>query len=607
MDIVILILTIIGIVAAVVFGFLQVIVPFVKREVRFSKRFPFVASLEAAEKSRYQPFVDTRSKIAVNSIAVLPLENLGSAEDEYFAAGMTEEITSRLAAIRDLGVISRTSANQYAKTNKTIRQIGSELGVEYILEGSVRWARTPDDPGRVRITPQLIRVFDDTHLWADTYDRVLDDIFEIQSDIAQKVVEQLGITLLEQERKAVEKRWTENLEAYHAYLRARYFATRPHFSIDNWKMVVEHAQRAVQLDPCFTRAYVELSKAHAKFYFFWYDHSEKRRLLARSAVDRAAALSSDSPQVHLALGLHHLWVYRDPKKALEELALAERGLPNSGEVIEAKAAVFELQGRWDDALDAYKRAFELSPRDASLPTAIAIVSWIIRRYELAIDACDQALAIAPNEAWPYLTKTFTYWSWKGDIQKSRVALRGVPKDHAWSPWAWYWQEIFAKQYHEAINQLFSTPDEWIRIKICARPKLLLAAFAYELLNEPQRALEEYESARTMLEKEAKLYPDDPRYHGSLGIAYACLGNKENAIKQGKQAVKILPISKDAFYGIPYVQDLAHIYTILGEYDAALDQLEYLLSIPSWFSASWIAIDPRWDRLRDRPRFQELTK
>ena len=607
MDIVILILTIIGIIAAVVFGFLQVIVPFVKREVRFSKRFPFVVSLEAVERSSYQPFVDTRSKIARNSIAVLPLENLGSAEDEYFAAGMTEEITSLLASVRDLGVVSRTSASQYAKTNKTVRQIGSELGVKYVLEGSVRWARTSDGPGRVRITPQLIRVSDDTHLWADTYDRVLTDIFEIQSDIAQKVVEQLGITLLEKERKVVEKTWTENLEAYHAYLRARYFATRPHFSIDNWKKVVEHAQRAVELDPCFTHAYIELSKAHAKFYFFWYDHSKKRRLMARSAVDRAAALSPDSPEVHLALGLHHLWVHRDPKKALEELARAEEGLPNSGEVIEAKAAVFELQGRWDDALDAYKRAFRLSPRDASLPTAIALASWIIRRYEQAIDACDQALAIAPNEAWPYLTKAFTYWSWKGDTQKSRVALKSVPKDHAWFPWVWYWQEIFARQYHEAINQLSSTPDEWIRIKICACPKLLLAAFAYEFMHEPQRALEAYESARAMLEKEVKLYPDDPRYHSSLGIAYAYLGNKENAIKQGKQAVNILPIAKDAFYGIPYVLDLAHIYTIVGEYDAALDQLEYLLSIASWLSASWIAIDPRWDRLRDHPRFQRLKK
>lgn len=607
MDVVILLLTIVGIVVAIIFGFLQVVVPFVKREVRLSKRFPFVTSLEAAEKLRSQSSADARSRITANSIAVLPLENLGSTDDEYFAAGMTEEITSRLASVRGLGVISRTSANQYAKTNKTIRQIGSELGVEYILEGSVRWAHTPDGPGTVRITPQLIRVSDDTHLWADTYDRVFDDIFEIQSDIAQKVVEQLGITLLEPERKAVLKRATENLEAYHAYLRARYFATRPHFSIDNWKKVVEHAQCAVELDPGFTHAYVELSKAHAKFYFFWYDHSEERRLMARRAVDRAAELSPDSPQVHLALGLYHLWVYRDPDKALEELALVQKGLPNNAEVIEAEAAVFELQGRWNEALIAYKQAFRLSPRDASLPTSIAYVNWVTRQYEQAIDACDQALAIAPDEAWPYLTKAFTYWSWNGDTQKSRVALKSVPKAHAWSPWAWFWQEIYAKQYQAAINQLATTPDEWIRIKICARPKLLLAAFAYELLNEPQRACEGYESARTMLEKEVKLHPDDPRYHGSLGIALACLGNKEQAIREGKQAVKLLPVSKDAFYGIPYVQDLAYIYTILGEYEAALEQLTYLLSIPSWFSAPFITIDPRWDKLRGHPRFQVLIK
>lgn len=608
MDFLFLILAIAGIIVAIIVGYFQVIVPFIKGDVKLSKRFPFVTHLKTTTQvTNLRRKMGTKALKAVKSIVVLPLENLGPSEDEYFAAGMTEEITSRLASVSGLGVISRTSATQYAKTSKTIREIGDELGVEYVLEGTVRWARAPVGPGRVRITPQLIQVSDDTHLWAETYDRIFDDIFEVQSDIAQKVVEQLGVKLLKPERKAVEVQPTENLEAYHAYLRARYYATRPHFSLDNWKQVIECAQQAVEFDHGFVPAYVELCKAHSKFYFFWYDHSEERRAMAKLAADQAVKLAPDSPQVHLALAYYHLWVYRDSKQALNELNIAEMSLPNSAELFEAKSAVFQLQGHWDESLDANKRAFELSPRDASLITNLAFIFWVTRRYPQALDASDQAIALAPDQAWPYLEKVFTYWSWKGENEKARAALESVPKDHAWAPWAWYWAEMFEGRYHKAIKRLSLTSGEWIRIKICARPKSLFSAYAYELLNEPQNARSAYETAITMLKKEIQAQPNDPRYHSSLGIAYASLGRKDEAIQEGKRAVNLLPVSRDALYGIPYVGDLAHIYTIVGEYDAALDKLEYLLSIPSWFSVSWLKIDPRWNLLREHPRFKQMLE
>lgn len=611
MDPITLILTIIGIIVAIIFGYLQVIVPFTKKEVKFAKRFPFVVGVETpAEKTKSRPTRAQEGFKGSKSIVVLPLENVGGSEDEYFATGITEEITSRLAAVSGLGVISRTSANQYAKTNKTVRQIGDELGVEYVLEGSVRWARAPQGTDRVRITPQLIRVSDDTHLWAQSYDRVLDDIFEIQSEIAQCVVDQLGVKILEPERRAVDARPTDNLEAYQAYLRCRYYVTRPHFSVDNWEKAIECAQRAVELDPDFVQAYVELSKAHSVFYYYWYDHSEERKIMAKRAADQALALAPDSPHVRLALAYYHLWCYRDPQRALralEELERAENGLPNSAELFEAKADVFKLQGYWNKALAGYKKAFELSPRDASLPTCIALVLWVTRRYAQALEACDQAIALSPDQVWPYFYKTFLYWCWNGKLEKARAVLKGAPKKHVWMPWVWYWQEMFQGKYREAIKRLSLTDGDWIRIKIGARPKSLLSAYAYDLLNEPQNARAAYETAKTMLEAEVKTHPDDPRYHSSLGIVCAALGNKVKAIKEGKQAVKLLPISKDAFYGIPYVQDLAHIYTIVGEYDKAMDQIEHLLSIPSWFSVPWFKIDPRCNPLRKFPRFQQLLK
>ncbi len=540
-------------------------------------------------------------------LVVLPFENLGPAEDEYFAAGVTEEITNRLASVSGLGVISRTSAVQYAETNKTIKQIGKELGVQYVLEGTVRWAQAAQGLNRVRISPQLIRVSDNIHLWAEVYDRVINDIFEIQSEIAKKVVEQLGVTLLEPERRAVEALPTKNLEAYQAYLRGRYYIGRPHFSIENWKQAVQSYQRAVELYPDFVLAWIELSRVHARFYYFWYDHSEERQALAKRALVRAVELAPDAPEVHLALGYYHFWIEREAKRALEEFAIAARLLPESAEVLESKAEVLRMQGRMEEAVGHYQRAAELSPLNPSPVLDIGVTLWWLRKYPQALEACNRAIALAPDEPWTYLTKVFNYWSWKGATNEARAALDGVPKEHEWAPWAWFWQEMFEGRYREAIERLASTTGEWIRLKMWAMPKSLLAAHAYELLNEPQLARAAYESAKNMLETETRAQPEDPRYHSSLGIAYAALGRKEEAIREGRRAVELLPLSKDAVYGLGYVQDLAFIYTVVGEQDAALEQLEYLLSIPGYISVSYLKLDPRWNRLRSHAGFQRLLE
>ncbi|UCE19574.1 MAG: protein kinase [Gemmatimonadota bacterium] len=540
-------------------------------------------------------------------MVVLPFENLGAADDEYFADGITEEITSRLASIKSLGVISRKSALVYGRTDKTIREIGEELNVEYVLEGTVRWARAPDAPDRVRITPQLIRVSDDTHLWAETYERIIDDIFTIQSDIAQKVTEQLGITLLDSERRSVEAKPTGNLEAYQAYLRGRYFAERPHFSLENWNQVIRNYQQAVDLDPSFAQAWAELSRAHARLHFFRHDLSEERQEMARHAADQALELAPETSEVHIALSYYYLWSLRDSEQALKELEIAEKGLPNNAEILKAKAYIFELHGRYEEAQNAFERAFELSPRDASLPTELTLVLWVTRNYPQAVEVANQAIALAPDEAWPYLGKTFTYWSWKGPTEEARTALEAIPVEHSWVPWTWFWQEMYEGRYREALKRLSTTSGEWIRLKTWARPICLLEAFAFDFMGESQRARSNYKKARILLEKEVEVWPEDPRLHSSLGIAYAALGHKEDAIREGKRAVELLPITEDAFYGLPYLHDLAHIYTLSGEHEAALDQIEHLLTIPSWISISWLKMDPRFRALRDHPRFQILVE
>jgi serine/threonine protein kinase/tetratricopeptide (TPR) repeat protein len=541
-------------------------------------------------------------------IVVLPFENLGPAEHAYFADGVTEEITSRLAVVEGLGVISRNSAVRYAQSDKSIEQIGQELSVGFVLAGTVRWAPSEEGRDRVRITPQLIRVAEDTQLWADTYDQVIDDIFEVQSSIAQTVVQQLGVVLQERELAAVEIRPTDSLDAYHAYLRGLHHASQPHFTVSNWERVLESFQQAVTLDSEFAKAWTELARAHAKFYYYQADLSEERKRLARRATDRAVELAPDEPDAHLALGYYYHWVEQNRQRALEEFALAERALPNDVGVLQARGALLQSMGRWAEAQQSLERAVGLSPRDASPAIDLALVYYVTRQYQRALECSNNAIAVASSpgsETWGYLTKAYVYWSWKGALPEARAALEHVSLDHDFAVWSWFWQEMYAGRHPEALERLELAPEGWIRNKIAARPTPLLAGLALQLMSDSEQSHDAYESAREILERALENQPEDPRLRGSLGIAYAALGRKEDAIREGMRAVELYPISRDAFYGVPYVLDLAYIYTLVDEHEKACDQLESLLAVPSWVSVPFLGMDPRWDRLRDHPRFQSL--
>lgn len=540
------------------------------------------------------------------SIAVLPFENLGPSEHAYFTDGMTEEITCLLASIKALGVVSRKSARHYANTDKTIKQIGKELGVNYILEGTVRWATNPDGNDRVRITPELIRVSDDTHIWADNYDRELNDIFKIQTEIAEKVVEQLNINLLEGEQNALKIQPTENLDAYQAYLRGRYFIGRAHFSLETWNQAVQNFQQAVEIDSSFALAYAELARAHARFYNLRYDLSESRLEKADQAAVKALELGSDLPEVHLALGYYYLWAYRDQEQALKHLEIAEMGLPNNVEILQAKAAIFEPMGRWDDNISSLKKATKLSPRDASNFTDIALGLWLTRQYKEAIDACNQSISLAPDGTWSYLYKTFAYWSWQGVSNHSREAIKSVPSSHEFYLWSLYYQETGEGNIKAVLEILSDTSNSWINHKVNARPKSLLSASIYTYIGNHMLAKKNYIAAIKLLEDKVRQNPKDPRYHSSLGVAYAGLGDKVRAIEEGKKAIQLLPISADAVYGISNVIDLAIIYTLLGDFDLALDKIEYLLSIPSWISVPWLEMDIHFAPLKTLPRYKELA-
>jgi TolB-like protein/Tfp pilus assembly protein PilF/tRNA A-37 threonylcarbamoyl transferase component Bud32 len=544
------------------------------------------------------------AEVGRQMMVVLPFENLGAAEDEYFAAGMTEEITTRLAAVSGLGVISRKSAMQYAGTDKTIEQIGEELRVQYVLEGTVRWAKT-DDGSRVRISPQLIRVADDTHLWADTYDRVIDDVFEVQSDIAGEVINQLGVTLLEPEQASVEARPTENMEAYQAYLRGLDQTGHLTYSEEDRMIEIEMFERSVELDPEFALAWAELSMAHSGLINLGMDKSPERLELAKEAVDRALELDPDLPEAHLAMAYYYYWGQRDYEPALEALAIAEQSMPEDQDVLIAKFAILRRQGQLDKSLEYVQRAFELSPLEDDLPREIAVIHALERHYEKAFESLDRSIALAPDQQAAYFFKAIYYWA-LGDVEQARANLDRAPQ----TPGSFLTffntgQSFMERDWEQALAILdespvdtFEAPDEWTLIE-------QLRGELFSQLGDEDKARQAFEAALVRADEQLEVTPRDARVHSTRGLILASLGRKEEAIADGREAVRLYPPERDALHGPTHIEQLARIYTRVGEYDKALGQLDRLLSIPSVYSPGWFDIDPNYDALRNHSSYETV--
>ena len=542
-------------------------------------------------------------------IVVLPFQNLGSSEDEYFADGMTEEITSRLAVVSGLRVISRTSAMQYKESRPPLKQIGEELGIDYVLEGTVRWARGDGD-SRVRITPQLVRVADDSHMWASSYDRVIEDVFAIQSEIASKVVQELGLTLLEPERQELAAQPTENLEAYQAYLRGQFHDNRPDFSEENQRQAVEAYERAVDLDPGFALAQAALCHAQAFFYRLGYDLTEARRDMAKEAFDRAMALDPESPQVLYEVGFYHYYVEGDYEAALRKFLAAAEAKPNDGLILAATAYIWRRQGRFEEGIDRLKRAFAVSPREAQIAALIGEYSQQSRNYPQALEYLDIAIGLAPYNQWPYRMKVDTLLAWRGDLAESRRVLESLTTGTAGEQEQYFgWSSLYrlSRDFEKLLELQENASFEWVTGQLSSAPVELGRAETLRFLGRAEPARAALEAARIVLEEELEQRPDDFRLHSSLGLAYAGLGRKAEAIAAGKKAVEMQPVEKDAYIGPLQVEHLARIYAQLGEADLAVDQLDYLLSIPSKLSRPLLRLDPRWDPLRDHPRFQALLE
>ncbi|MHC4807904.1 MAG: tetratricopeptide repeat protein, partial [Planctomycetota bacterium] len=543
-------------------------------------------------------------------LAVLPFENLGPVEDEYFAAGITDAITARLAGIHGLGVISRQSAIQYKKSEKNAQQIAKELRVDYILEGTVQRERPLDPTSQVRVMPQLIRASDDRHMWAEAYDNEMSEVFRVQSDVAERVAQALDITLLEPEQQALASEPTENMEAYGYYLRGNEYYHRSSDK-NNVRIAIRMYEKAAELDPRLALAYTQLSKAHLNMYWYHYDHSEERLAMAKQAVDKALELNPNLPEAHLALGHYYYQGHLDYDRALEQFAIVRKSQPSNSQLIAYVGYVQRRRGKIEQGLANIKKAAELDPLSNNLAVDVGTTLKFLRKYKEAERYYVRAISLAPDNANAYGLKGRLYLIWEGSTEKTRAVLEEGLENTKTTENADIVDllvtiDVFDGNYQEALDRL-SLKSEDIDNKFEFVPNALRYALIYGYMNKKELAKKYYDDARSILESKIREQPEDARFHSSLGIASAGLGRKEDAIREGKLAVELLPVSKEAMCGPFRVDDLTRIYVMVGQFDAAIDQLEFLLSIPSELSIPLLRLDPAWDPLRDHRRFKRLLE
>jgi TolB-like protein/Flp pilus assembly protein TadD/predicted Ser/Thr protein kinase len=544
-------------------------------------------------------------------IAILPFENVGPHDEAYLAGGITDEIRTRLSALSGLAVIGRQSSIQYKDTHKTAQQIGEELRADFLLGGTISIRQGAEGAVLVRVRPQLTNSADATQQWAEVFDGEVSDAFQLETDIAAKVVESLDITLLEPERRMIDERPTDNLEAYQYYLRGNDVYQRSG-AVEDRRLAAQMFEKAIELDPDFAAAYARLSQSYVFLYWIFYDRTADRLQRARESVDKALQLAPELPEAHVALGYYYYHGHRDYERALAEFRAAQRRQPNNLELVNGIGYVQRRQGQFEAALNNLKKAAELDPRSANLMFEIGITYCLLRDYREAERYYERVNSFAPDWPEPFAWKAQLHVSWKGDLEKSRAILEDISlgvgkRDYfQYVLLQWILMDILDEEYQEALNRIASFPWEAVDVIEWFVPKDQLYARIYGLMNRPDLERAHYDSARALVESRLEERPEDSRLHSALGIAYAGLERKDDALREGKRAVELLPVSKDAYHGPFRAIDLAQIYTVVGEKDAAIDELEHLLSIPSPLSVHWLRLDPIWDPLRDHPRFQRLV-
>ena len=539
------------------------------------------------------------------AVAVLPFENMSEDRaNAYFADGMQDEIITRLAKIGDLKVISRTSTLPYRTKPDKLSEIGRQLGVGHVVEGSVQ--KIGD---RVRINVQLIEAATDDHLWAELYDRNVSDVFQMQSEVAAKIANSLQAKLSGREQKAMTEKLTENMAAYDAYLRGIDLANRPGQRSDDEKMAAELFSEAARLDPKFSQAWAWLARVSGSLIFLHTDASAGRREVARLAVETATRLDPNSPETLLANAYYRYHVQRDYNGARELFERIQREVPNSSEALEALGRIARRQSRWKDAVRLFEEASRLNPRDAHLLMDRSWTYSMLRDHENTRRMLDEAERIAPGDPDVLENKALLAIA-LGDLRGARAFVDRIPAAgtkfdvHATLL-------MLERRYEEAARSLeerlarsptASTLDgsplrEWL-------------GFLRALAGDAAGAQREFLQAKQELEPAAREQPKNIFVSGALSRTEAGLGNKEAALREAERGVAALTTFDDPVYAPIAEENLAGVEAQVGEHERAISRLERLLRTPYGafpITVPRLRLDPIWDPLREHPRFKAIVE
>ncbi len=544
---------------------------------------------------------------AEKSIAILPFENLSEEKgNAYFAEGVQDEILTRLAKIADLKVISRTSTQRFKSSPDNLREVAKQLGVANILEGSVQKAAD-----QVRVNVQLVNALTDAHLWAETYDRKLTDIFGVESEIAKAIAESLQAKLTGGEQRALAVKPTSNAEAYDAYLRGLAFEARASTTPEELQKAVRFYERSVQLDPAFALAWARLSRANAEIYFNGLDKTPARRDAAERALNTAQKLQPNSPETLLAQAYYQYWVLRDYELAKVTFGRVRELLPGSSDAPAALALIARRQGHWDESVAYWEQTLVLDPRNTQWLASTAQTYAMLRQFPAALKSYDRVLDIVPNDPDTLASEAKIYQA-EGNLEQAGKLLAAVnaqtPSINAFLTKE---NQLFLERHfdeairliHNRLTENRDLPD----IERLFNPFFLLLAQAYagDIVGARATAQQMLGPLETLCQKD----PDNPNFAYVLSLTRAVLGQKDAAIKEAERAITLLPSGKDAVVGPKAEENLAFVEVIVGDKNRAISRLQRLLEIPytDCLTPALLRLHPQWDPLRGDPAFQKLCE
>jgi TolB-like protein/Tfp pilus assembly protein PilF len=544
---------------------------------------------------------------------VLPFEN--RSEDKanaYFADGIQDEILTRLSKIADLKVISRTSTQHYKSAPRNLREIAEQLGVAYLLEGSVQ--KSGD---AVRVNVQLIKAANDSHLWADTFDRKLTDVFGVESEIAKRIAESLQAKLTGREEQALVVKPTNNTQAYDAYLRGLAFQSRSGNQNELFRKAEGFYERAVQLDPNFAIAWARLSRMEAYFYFNRFDTTTAGRGdAAKRSLENAQKLEPNSPETLLALGYYQYWVLLDYRAAKATFESVTKILPGGSEALIALGLVTRRVGNWDQSIAYFEQALALDPRNVELLDFASGTYAMLRQFRAALKLYDRALDIVPNDEEVMVHKARIYLA-QGNLQEAAKLLSGInepiPNENTFA--IKITQLRLERNYGEAIRLLqtrlaqFHFPSRYDKVS-----DQVALALIQRLAGDTAGATVTADQAREIFKQLYSNQPDNFVFAANLSQAYAAMGEKDSAVKAAERAIILLPRLKDRVNGPALEENLALIQTIFGENSRAISTLTQLLQTPynGWLygtpiTSALLRLDPIWNPLRADSAFKKLCE